>query len=67
MALAKRGESKINLVGFFIIVENGLFPLDREIADKMKEHSERLNLPLIKIEKPDPFKRYFTKKIGLGQ
>lgn len=49
LARTESGE-QLQLLGFFIKVDKNGRPIDPIVAEKMKEHSERLGLPLVEIQ-----------------
>jgi hypothetical protein len=58
VAFAKSESGKtLRLVGFFIKVDRDGQPLDPVIAQKMREHAERLNLPFVEIQEPGPYEQ----------
>jgi len=58
VAFARSESGKpLRLVGFFIKVDRDGQPLDPVIAQKMREHAERLNLPLIEIQVLGPYEQ----------
>jgi len=58
VAFAKSETGKtVRLVGFFIKVDKNGQPTDSVIAQKMREHAARLNLPLIEIQVQGPYEQ----------
>jgi len=58
VAFAKtEGGETVRLKGFFIKVDKRGQPTDPVIAEKMKQHSRRLNLPLVEIQVQGPYEQ----------
>jgi hypothetical protein len=56
VAFAKSESGKtLKLVGFFIKIDKNGQPIDSVIAQKMRQHAERLKLPLIEIQIQGPY------------
>lgn len=55
-AKSERGET-LRLKGFFIKVDKRGQPTDPVIAEKMKQHARRLNLPLVEIQVAGPYEQ----------
>lgn len=55
-AKAESGET-VRLKGFFIKVDKRGQPTDPVIVEKMKQHSRRLNLPLVEIQVQGPYEQ----------
>lgn len=55
-AKSDRGET-VRLNGFFIKVDKRGQPTDPVIAEKMKQHARRLNMPLVEIQVQGPYEQ----------
>ncbi len=55
-AKAESGET-VRLKGFFIKVDKRGQPTDQFIAEKMRQHARRLNLPLVEIQVQGPYEQ----------
>lgn len=54
-ALANNDGKKIELAGFFYKVADDGLPLDADLAESMKAHARRLNLPVVAITEANPY------------
>jgi hypothetical protein len=55
VALANVAGQKIKLKGFFYKTDSSGEPLDQTVASKMKMHAMRLGLPIVEVQKPNPY------------
>lgn len=67
VAFAKSESGKtLRLKGFFIKVDKRGQPIDPVIAEKLKQHATRLNLPLIEIQVHGPFEQEMFEIVENG-
>ena len=55
VAIANKDGKKVKLAGFFYKVTAGGEAMNADLAQQMKMHAEKLNLPLVAISEPNPF------------